>query len=68
MEERTAEQWSAFLGFTGMILDPDGFDRSNWKYAWTEELMCENVYRQRLSQCTVSGRKIYEYLKVSDGT
>lgn len=39
MEERTAEQWSAFLGFTGMILDPDGFDRSNWKYAWTEELM-----------------------------
>jgi hypothetical protein len=61
------EQWTDTLGFNGMILDPDGFDRSNWKYAWTEELMSEDEYLQKVSRCTIYGSKIYEYTKVFYG-
>ena len=62
-DKKTAEQWTEFLGFNGMILDPDGFDRKNWNYAWTEELMTEDEYLQKAARCTVCGSKLHEHMK-----
>ena len=35
-----------------VILDPDGWDRSNWEYSWEKELIDEVEFKKRLLAST----------------
>lgn len=41
------------------ILDPDGFDRSNYEYTWNELLMTEEEFNDRLARCTCTFARGY---------
>lgn len=57
MELRTSEQWFAKhvreWDFT-VILDPDGWDRSNLRYSFYEEEITEEEYYRRRARSTTS--------------
>ena len=46
---KTSEQWQK-LKMDIIVLDPDGWDRTNFQYSWFEELITEQEYNNRLSQ------------------
>lgn len=62
--EKTSQQWYDELRKTEniTIMDPDGWDRTNYKYSFTEELITKEKFNERLSRSTVKGN-INEMLK-----
>lgn len=40
------------------IMDPDGWDRTNYQYSFYEEMINENEFQRRLSYSTCLVRKI----------
>jgi hypothetical protein len=62
--EKTSQQWYDELRKTSniTIMDPDGWDRTNYKYSFTEELITKEKFDERLSRSTVSGN-INEMIK-----
>lgn len=62
--EKTSQEWYDELRKTEniTIMDPDGWDRTNYKYSFTEELITKEKFNERLSQSTISGN-INEMLK-----
>lgn len=46
---RTPTEWEQLLGF--QILDPDGWDRSNFEVSWAEPIS-ESEFRTRLAVST----------------
>jgi hypothetical protein len=62
--EKTSQQWYDELRKTEniTIMDPDGWDRTNYKYSFTEELITKEKFEERLSRSTVKGN-INEMLK-----
>ena len=63
MEEvlKTSQEWylEKYPEHTLVILDPDGWDRTNWLYSWYEEKISEDTWMERLSLSTVvSGAKV----------
>ncbi len=55
--EKTSQEWYDELRKTEniTIMDPDGWDRTNYKYSFTEELITKEKFNERLSQSTVIG-------------
>jgi hypothetical protein len=62
--EKTSQQWYDELRKMEniTIMDPDGWDRTNYKYSFTEELITKEKFNERLSRSTVKGN-INEMLK-----
>lgn len=48
---KTSKEWNSEDIF--IVLDPDGWDRSNFKYSWFEELITKNEYDKRFVASTV---------------
>lgn len=50
MEKKTSREWFALLSRPEgvVILDPDGWDKSNFDYSFNKELITENEYYKRL--------------------
>jgi hypothetical protein len=49
--KRTSEEWQK-LHPEIKIIDPDGWDRSNYQFSWFEELIEFDEYQQRLVEST----------------
>jgi hypothetical protein len=62
--EKTSQQWYDELRKTSniTIMDPDGWDRTNYQYSFTEELITKEKFNERLSRSTVKGN-INEMIK-----
>ena len=62
--EKTSQQWYYELRKTEniTIMDPDGWDRTNYQYSFTEELITKEKFNERLSRSTVKGN-INEMIK-----
>lgn len=52
--KKTSEQWCKELLSYTTILDPDGWDRSNFHYSWFEERITQKEFNNRLMNSTVS--------------
>jgi hypothetical protein len=48
---RTSEEWSELIGSMGVV-DPDGWDRQNWAYSWSEEKISAGMYVARCNSST----------------
>ena len=62
--EKTSQEWYDELRKTEniVIMDPDGWDRTNYKYSFTEELITKEKFNERLSRSSVKGN-INEMIK-----
>lgn len=58
MELKTSSEWSEFFSDTWLILDPDGWDRKNFKFSWDEELISREEFISRVSNSTVIQHKV----------
>jgi len=60
-ERKTSQEWYAEIKEReGVeILDPDGWDRTNFMYSFHEERVAEDEFRKRLSLSTCKFEKIY---------
>ncbi len=62
----TSFEWNRLLPFTRKqfhILDPDGWDRSNWGYSWFEEEITLEEFVRRLGISTAKvSSEAYDYL------
>lgn len=48
----TSEDWHNILSHGWVVMDPDGWDRSNYQYSWFEELITKDEYYHRLMNST----------------
>lgn len=55
-ELKTSEQWYPIVypNKEVKIMDPDGWDRQNWKFSWAEELITEVEFKMRVMRSTCS--------------
>lgn len=52
---RTSEEWQKLVQAIYpdyMILDPDGWDRTNYQYSWHEELISQEEFEKRAGRST----------------
>lgn len=49
--KKTSREWQE-LKPDFIVLDADGWDRSNFEYSWNEELITEEEYNKRLLYST----------------
>jgi len=49
-ELRTSEEWQKVCKIT--VLDPDGWDRGNYKYSWCEEKISREEFMNRVIPST----------------
>jgi hypothetical protein len=56
--KKTSSEWYPIIYPRGevKIIDPDGWDRSNWDYSWDEELITENEFMIRVWNSTCCGK------------
>lgn len=53
-EKKTSAEWISEATYQDItVLDPDGWDRTNYKYSWNEELITEGEFIARIFQSTV---------------
>jgi len=52
--KKTSLEWEKDCPYR--ILDPDGWDRSNYEYSFNEELITEEEFQKRLFSSTVVGK------------
>ena len=50
-DKRTSQEWAILC--THIILDPDGWDRSNYQYSWYEEKITRKEFEDRLILSTI---------------
>ncbi|TLX16011.1 hypothetical protein [Rhizobium sp. MHM7A] len=50
---KTSEQWQADAEHTYVVLDPDGWDRSNFEFSFYEEKITEQEFMKRLASSTL---------------
>jgi len=52
--KKTSSEWAAErTGTRLVILDPDGWDRSDWQYSFFKEPITEREFLTRLSESTI---------------
>jgi len=51
-EKKTSKEWYSLRGDNLMILDPDGWDRTNYEYSFNEELITEEEFDYRVMGST----------------
>lgn len=49
----TSEEWYKELNPPYTIIDPDGWDRSNYQFSYFEELITEKEFNRRLMYSTI---------------
>ena len=56
-EKLTSQEWypRIYPNKEVVIMDPDGWDRQNWKYSWYEELITEHEFHIRVMKSTCKG-------------
>ena len=47
---KTSEEWQKKC--TATVLDPDGWDRTNYQYSWHEEKITQQEFEKRLVSST----------------
>ena len=52
----TSAEWQELKPNT-TVLNPDGWDRENYKFSWSEELITEAEYNKRLSKSTCQWKR-----------
>lgn len=52
-ELKSSEAWAEELG--AEVMDPDGWDRSNFQFSWYEEKISHEEFDRRFSGSTVMG-------------
>ena len=60
---KTSLEWSKTKKYKHWkILDPDGWDRTNYEYSFNQELITEEEFNKRLSMSTIMGNidKLYQ--------
>ena len=58
--KKTSNDWVASGILKGsVVLDPDGWDRSNFQYSWYEELITEEEFHLRASSSTGIWTRVY---------
>lgn len=50
---RTSKDWQELDSSNTIIMDPDGWDRSNYEYSFNQELITEEEYKHRKLMSTV---------------
>jgi hypothetical protein len=50
---KTSKQWQADAEHTYLILDPDGWNRSNFDFSFNEEMITEVEFMKRLASSSV---------------
>lgn len=55
MEKKTSKEWYKLvpIEFKLTILDPDGWDRTNYDYSFNQELITKNEFMNRLASSTI---------------
>ena len=55
-ERKTSVEWEKEIParYKLMIMDPDGWDRTNYEYSFREELITKDEFDKRLSSSTIS--------------
>jgi len=48
---KTSEEWNEI--HQHVVMDPDGWDRKNFKWSWYEQRITEDEFNARLSKSTV---------------
>lgn len=57
-----SDRWVELTGFT--ILDPDGWDRSNFNESWAEEITFDEFYKRSTISTTMNRPRMdYDELK-----
>jgi len=54
MEIKTSEQWQQIHSEV-KVLDPDGWDRTNYDFSWYKQLISEQEYLRRRDNSTCIG-------------
>ena len=57
---KTSEQWynDTYPNGELVILDPDGWDRTNYEYSWSVQLISFETFGQRVARSTIMANKI----------
>ena len=52
--KKTSKEWyeEIYPNREVIIMDPDGWDRSNWEFSWSEELIDKNEFAIRVMRST----------------
>ena len=50
-EKKVSSEWIMEVGYE--VLDPDGWDRSNFQYSWYEEEISYEEFQKRLINSTI---------------
>ena len=55
METKTSKEWYDLVPseYRLKILDPDGWDRSNFQFSFYEELITKDEFKKRISLSTI---------------
>lgn len=53
--KKTSQDWQ-LENPNPKVLDPDGWDRTNFQYSWYEELITYDEYQKRLIHATAIGK------------
>lgn len=55
---KTSEEWQKLYPDI-IVYDPDGWDRRNWEYSWSVELITKEEYDKRVfnSTCLINKKK-----------
>lgn len=65
--KKTSNEWSLSDKYKDiMILDPDGWDRTNYNFSFYEELVTEEEFNNRLLRSTISIAFTQEYTNESN--
>ena len=63
--KKTSEEWLRERENIIKIIDPDGWDRSNYQYSFYEELITKEEFDKRLLMSTCESRG-YDYILVTE--
>lgn len=47
---KTSEEWAKSIDV--LVVDPDGWDRSNWQFSWFEQRITLNEFHRRVNNST----------------
>jgi hypothetical protein len=51
--KKTSSDWYEQYFKKVKIIDPDGWDRSNWEYSWYQEPITKEEFRDRLTKSSI---------------
>lgn len=67
--KRKPEDWLKTLEFQGYtILDPDGWDRKNWKQSWNEKITKQEMVNRLMKSTLLRNPEIIEEYKLNHPT